>query len=186
MYNIRGFFAADLTEDAVNKLSLLQKNIKNKIYPVKWVDPHNFHVTIKFLGEVSPERAIEIIKKSEQVFKGKTAFRLSFKGLGVFPNFKNPKVIWIAVHPETESLVNIYNELETELFKIGFSKEKRKFKAHMTLGRIKSNLKINLYDELQKFNNVEIKTCINSISFIKSVLTPKGPVYTPLKTFTLK
>jgi 2'-5' RNA ligase len=106
---------------------------------------------------------------------------MNLQKLGCFPNPRNPRVLWIGVALGSEKLIEIANELEEQLARFGFKKEKR-FHAHLTIGRIKKFCKID--DILAKNIDTEIFSA-DSIIFFKSTLKPEGPIYEELDKFSL-
>jgi 2'-5' RNA ligase len=108
------------------------------------------------------------------------SFNISLKGVGVFPNLKNPRVIWIGVDKNgAEKLISIANEVGIKLTVLGFEKEK-KFKPHLTVFRVKK--KINDISTIMKeYETVEFGVqTISKIKVKRSVLSPKGPEYSDL------
>ena len=113
---------------------------------------------------------------------------MKFKGTGSFPSgMKNPRVLWVRIEDE-ETLTALQSQLEGELEKLGFPRERRKFHAHLTLGRVKSLFDIketlSLLEKYRDRNFGEMK--VEKISFIQSTLKPTGAEYSILSEFELK
>ena len=152
------------------------------IRPVK---PNQLHLTLKFLGEVSENRLVEIEKELHSIKLH--SFETELSHMGFFPNEHRPRVIWIGLSEGKSQLISLAQEIDERLSKIGFPKEKRKFSPHLTVGRIKK-----LYpDEQQKVveyvhsidSVVEKKEVIKSFILKKSTLTPQGAIYENLAEF---
>jgi 2'-5' RNA ligase len=147
---------------------------------IKFIEPKNTHITLKFLGEVELDLVGEVEKVVEMVFKGFFPAEAKLGQVGVFPNTNYMRVVWIGVQcPELEKL---QHQLDESLFELGFRKEKN-FKLHLTIGRIRSaKNKQRLIAALEKLKDLEIGNyTIDSVKLKKSELTPKGPIYTDLK-----
>ena len=102
------------------------------------------------------------------------------KGVGGFPNFKNPRVIWVGIEKNgAEKLTELANEIGTKLTTLGFEKEK-KFKPHLTIFRIRKKIG-DISAIMKDFEAEEFGTeIISKIKLKKSVLSPKGPEYSDL------
>jgi RNA 2',3'-cyclic 3'-phosphodiesterase len=146
----------------------------------KWVEIENLHFTYKFLGDIEIEKIPDIIRSLyEQLKTHDSSFTL--KGLGVFPNPKNPRVFFVNILNNDRKIFGIYKSIESSLFKLGFEKEKRAFKPHLSLQRVKS-VTPDFQKTLQKFRNIDFDLVQNfSVNLVESQLTQKGPIYTILK-----
>jgi len=140
------------------------------------------HLTLKFLGNIEQEnvqKISDVLKTIAAVF---SAFNIQFSQIGAFPNHERPRVIWLGIEKGSEALRLLNNKIECELEKIGFQKEKREYKSHLTLGRVKSLKNISglsrLINEAEFQFQDEIK--IDRLILFQSTLTSKGALYTPL------
>ena len=183
---MRAFLAVDLDESLNEKVLVIQNKIKETDAIVKFVEKENLHFTCKFFGEISPKKADEIIEIIEEKIQKYKSFEIEIKGSGVFPHFGYIRVVWLGLlNPEYFS--RILKDLDEELFKLGFKKE-RSYTPHLTIGRVKgSKNKDALVSKIKELKDIEIGTMeVNKISLKKSELTPKGPIYTDVKEFKLK
>jgi RNA 2',3'-cyclic 3'-phosphodiesterase len=165
---------------------LIKRNyaiIKNDFSPLcigKWVETENMHFTYKFLGNTD-EKIIPEICDDLKGYLTDYNSKLTLKGLGVFPNPKRPRVLFINILDEHNILKSIFDNLENKLIKFGFEKEKRKFRSHITLQRIKY-CNNNISDYLEKYSETEFAQIDEfSVNLIESKLTSKGPVYSVIK-----
>jgi 2'-5' RNA ligase len=173
---MRVFVAVEISNDKILKnIETFQKNVQIDAKPTK-ID--QIHFTLKFLGEIDEtkcEQVKDIIKKISF-----SSFDLSLKGVGGFPNLKNPRVIWIGINENgADKLTAIANEIGMKLATLGFENDK-KFKSHLTIFRVKK--KINDISVMtKKYQSVEfgIQT-VSKIKVKRSVLSPKGPEYSDL------
>lgn len=185
MPKFRGFIAIDI--DPFPKLLEFEREIKNSGANVKFVEPENIHLTIKFLGDTD-ESLIDRIKDiMNDSVKNMEPFEIQLKGAGIFPNERYIKVIWIGIK-NGESIGKIASRIDEKLSNLGFQKEKRKFSAHLTIARVKNvKNKEKLVQIIEKYRQVEfVNIKVNSIKLKKSDLTPKGPIYTTIKEIEFK
>lgn len=180
----RGFIAIDIT--ATPALLKFVKEISKTGADVKLVEPENIHITMKFLGDTD-EKYIDAIEMSiKESVKDIPPFPITLKGTGVFPNNNYIKVLWVGII-DTSKLETIARSIDTSLAPLGFKKEQKGFSAHLTVGRVKTaRKKDQLLSVVEQFNTEEFTTQeVRSIVLKKSELTPKGPIYTTLRTINL-
>jgi len=184
---MRLFIAVEFPEYIREEIARVQNRMKKTQDKIKWVDPTSIHITLKFLGEVREERIEKILEVIEQTTGKVSPFTIEIEGTGAFPNITSPRVIWIGVK-NVPSLDWLVTELESALEKEGFPREKRKWVPHLTVGRVKFLKERNKLRELilrekgSKIGKMEVKY----VTLMQSYLTPKGPIYTPIKKFLLK
>ena len=148
---------------------------------IKPVERENIHLTLKFLGEISPaliDKVYDVMRAIE--FK---PFIIKLETLGAFPSVSNPRVIWIGVSEGANAVVSIYEQLERGLEKLGFKREREKFIPHITLARVKGpRNKGLLVKKIMELSTVSIgEMNVNRIRLKQSILTPKGPIYKTLR-----
>ena len=184
---VRTFVAVLLDEELRRRISEVQQRVRKLAPDVRWVAPDNFHVTLKFLGGVRQERIAHIQDAMDEVVDGFSAFDLSLVGAGAFPNPRKPRVVWIGVEEGREQLIALANAVEHRLVDVGFEKEDKPFKSHITIGRVRDGKRApDLTGALVGFDASEIgRQRIDSIAVMESVLKPEGPEYTPLSVHKL-
>ena len=106
---------------------------------VRWVPAENIHITLKFLGEVSKEKAAEVGGVLEEVSSGYEPFRVEPSGFGAFPSERKARVVWAGVGEGAETLRAVAGRLEASLEELGFEREKRGYTPHITLGRARKS-----------------------------------------------
>lgn len=189
---MRLFIATSLTpeihQEMVSLLGELSTSVGRKI--VKWVKPSGVHLTLKFLGDTLPEQVPDIQKTMDEVTRKFTPFPISIEGIGCFPSRSRPRVCWIGVIEKTGVLQTLQEQLELAIVTLGFSKERRAFHPHLTLGRVRrrtQNAEIRkLARQLNEFPKLSLgKQDFDQISLVKSDLQPTGAVYTELYTSKL-
>jgi RNA 2',3'-cyclic 3'-phosphodiesterase len=185
MSTFRGFIAVEI--NTTPEITAFEKDIAKTNADVKLVEPENIHITLKFLGDTDEQHIDAIEQFMKESVVGIPPFPITLKGTGVFPNENYLKVIWIGI-TDTTSLENIARTLEEKLSILGFKKENRRFSPHLTIGRVRTpRNKDSLLSALQHYTSTEFTTQqIQTITLKKSELTPKGPIYTTLRTIHLK
>ncbi len=184
---IRSFIAIELPEVIRTQLKDLQDNLKTCRFKVRWVRPENIHLTLKFLGNID-ETDIEKVRGTLTSRVDRfTPLSLSVKGVGVFPGIRRPRIIWSGMGGQLSALAALQKALAEDLAAIGFQQEKRAFKTHLTLGRVKGAIDaLKLRDAIQAFNNFESEIfTADKIFLFKSDLKPGGPVYSKLNAFVM-
>ena len=173
---MRIFIAVEISNSEIlKKIQTFQNELNIKARPTRL---DQIHFTLQFLGEVDEEKCEQVknvLKKIEF-----PEFELSLEGIGIFPNLKNPRIIWIGCDKSGgEKLSKIAKEIETNLTALGFGKNK-KFKPHLTIFRVKNKIDDISY-RMNEIGEVEFGTqIISKIKLKRSILSPKGPEYSDL------
>jgi 2'-5' RNA ligase len=186
---IRSFLAFDLTDEVREELSQIIALLSPKAKEIRWVKPELMHCTMKFFGDVEEELLTgDLSRVIEETVKYQSPIHLKGVGIGVFPNWRYPRVIWAGLTGEVEAAISLHERLETVFEPYGLTKDERAFRLHLTLGRAKSPLKncaalVTLVEKLvdKEFGEFDI----DHLTLYKSVLTREGPVYTVLREFKL-
>jgi 2'-5' RNA ligase len=181
---IRSFLAFDIETGAVlDRLAAVQKLLVQTDADLKLVKPQNIHITIRFLGNITP---IMIEKIFEEMKKIKFApFKVQLKGLGAFPNSNYARVIWTGITAGADQLKTVFSQLEPRLRDLGFTPDSKGFSPHLTIARVRSGRNKEQLAQLitekaaYEFGDVNVK-CLR---LKKSDLTPRGPLYSTLKEF---
>lgn len=153
---------------------------------IKWVDPGILHITLYFLGRTD-EKLVPVIRENLQLLSQDfSPFNLEFREVGLFRNIRDPRVIWIGTK-ENQAIMMLKSCITSKLVKLGFIEEKREFRPHLTVGRIKwIRDKSTLEGLVQFYRNHEIQCSrIDKIIFYESILKPGGPEYEPLSEIPL-
>ena len=182
MKTIRVFLAINLDLVAVRAVAEEQKRLKQECeragIRVRWVPPPNMHVTIRFLGQVT-EPMISAVKDAlEPMTRAFAPFEVESYGLGAFPDPERARVVWSGVRCASGELERLYNKVSELLENTGFPAEKRPFKSHVTIGRIKSGDSAGLADCLAESAETEQGTSkIRDLICYRSDLQPTGADY---------
>jgi 2'-5' RNA ligase len=183
---IRSFIAIEIPDRLKNDVLEIQNRFKAGSADASWTRIDGIHLTLKFLGNVEEKKIEEIKRILEEIARSTQHIKIKIGGVGVFPNQKMPRVIWIGIKNEDGSLEGLYKRIDEELTRMGFEKEGRNFKPHLTLGRMRSQKgREGIIKLLEEFKDKEIGVFTASdIRLIKSELRPQGAVYTELGRFS--
>jgi RNA 2',3'-cyclic 3'-phosphodiesterase len=188
---LRAFIAVEIPQEireAVGKATApLQKGIGSI---VRWVPTENMHLTLKFLGDVSPanvEMLSQMLRAEAEMFR---CFDLRLGGLGSFPNLKRPRVIFIGIQAPTP-LEALQRGIESASHRLGYESEERGFSPHLTIGRVKQNVTATEQQTIRRaLEETRIDSLgtarVDSVHLYKSDLKPTGSVYTRLYSATLR
>jgi len=148
---------------------------------LRLVKPENIHVTVRFLGNVSPEFVDKIHSEMEKI--AFTPFNIEIKGIGAFPSLRQIRVVWAGIHRGANELRAIFHQLEPSLQRLGFKPDPKGFSPHLTIARVKtSRNKTELVKRIKELENYEFGLIrAECLRLKKSVLTPQGPIYSVLK-----
>ncbi len=136
MQTTRTFIAVEIGSPAREVMLRLLKQLAGELVGVRWTQPDQLHLTLKFIGDIDNRTLPEICNKMRAACAGVEAFSASLKGLGAFPKNKPPRVLWVGFEDGVEPLKLIHQRLETSLIGVGVPSEGRAYSPHLTLGRI--------------------------------------------------
>ena len=183
---IRLFIALKIEDTVKQKLDTIIGDFKTKGGKVKWVDSHNMHITLKFLGNTNPNLVDEISTLLENSVKNFKPIESNFTMIGGFPNLKKPKVIWVDLDKNRNQIIALSDAIHNSLEKLQIKHSEKEFKPHLTLGRVKSFEEIeSLSEYIKTYSFEKIETTFSSVQLIQSTLTQKGPIYKTLQEISL-
>ena len=168
---------------AVQKVESWKNNSRMRLNRMNWVKPENWHITLRFLGDTTSEK-IDVLKELiDQSFGELNSFNSKLKGVGVFPNRRDPNVLWLGLD-DLQNIIPAYQQLGKLLLQNGFNFDQKPLKPHLTIARIKYLADKAIIDTLVKdygqtvFDQVKI----DRVVLFESLLTPQGPIYKALYT----
>lgn len=169
---MRCFIAINLPDEIKNKIVEVAKGLPNK--GIKKVERQNLHLTLKFLGEIDEKKVLEIKEVLENINFNR--FEVSLKNFGFFPDRNFIKVVWIGIEKGKEKIIELQKQIDSELEKIGFKKEKN-FEPHLTIARVK--FLENKKEFLDIFNKLKFEDnfSVSNFDLMRSFLRREGPVY---------
>jgi len=149
---------------------------------IRWVRREGIHLTLKFLGDIEKNTVDNIEAAMGRATQGISRFTLMGEGIGVFPHLRRARVIWTGLSGDVQALMALHRNLESELKSLGFPKEKRPFRGHLTLGRAKGRLDTTtLRQALEGLRDFQTASfSVPSLVLFQSTLRPQGAAYTRL------
>jgi len=183
---IRAFVGVRIDPKMTQKISEVQSQLTRSLTGIRWVVQENLHFTLKFLGAVEEEKINSIIKAVGRVVRPARPFSLTAGGIGVFPDIRKPRVLWVGL--EAQGLQTLSQEVEAALEPLGFAPEKRGFKPHLTIGRWRNfTAKAQrLREEINHWKDQDFgQSTVEEVVIFQSILKPNGAVYSPLQIITL-
>lgn len=180
----RIFIAINLPQELKENLKKLQEELSEYLPNIRWTKPENIHLTLAFLGPVKDlEKVIKITKEAAE---GLESFKLRLKGLGVFPQARRARILWVGILNDSK-LSSLNLALFRRLTQGGFHLDDRKFSPHITIGRIKEKIREALSFVLNKFKENEFgQFQVKSIEVMESQLRIEGPIYKVIEEIKLK
>jgi len=183
---LRTFIAVDIPSHIQQTIQQQTERLRKTLGTslVRWVAVEKLHLTLKFLGDVSPAN-IEMLKQMLRAEADLVQnFEMDIQGLGSFPNLRRPRVLFIGIQAPA-GLESLYHGIETACARLGYASEERRFSPHLTIGRVRVDIPAS---GQQKIRDALEKTMIDSpgiarvdsVHLYKSELKPAGSVYTRL------
>ncbi len=178
---MRSFVSIDLDDEQIlSKVRSIGSSLSSLGADLKLVERENIHITLKFLGNISTSKLAEVKNAIAQLkFQ---AFSLEIRGSGAFPNLKRMNVIWIGVGEGWSSVKAIFEQTETLLHAVGFSRETRPFSPHITIARVRSPRKRDEVADFLGHTHDEMLGTLNisEVRLKQSLLLSSGPKYSTL------
>lgn len=184
-------FAAFLLPDEIKDYAAgFKKELADLQIPVKWVARENYHLTVKFLGEINTVQMNHICRVLEATAAQYSSFSLSAGDLGVFPGRKRPRVIWLGMHGDEEQALDLMKKVDKRMMKLSYKQEDHKL--HLTLGRTRQGMELEVASRLDTLDwdthnqKRSTKFTVDSIYLMESHLSAAGPTYSILERFKLQ
>ena len=183
---IRSFIALELPSSLKDRLRELVSCFRPMTPDgVNWVRGENLHLTLLFLGDVQPHKISEIDEAIDILLEGFPAFKFNALGLELFP-YNEPRMLWLKLQADNDDIFKLQKRMINAMRVLGIEPDKKPFKLHVTLARLKTAIPAELAREIMqsevKLDNLVFPT----ITLFKSVLTPTGPNYSVLHEYNLK
>lgn len=182
---IRAFIAIELPDLIQRRLGEVIVALKDGTdRAVRWVPPNNIHLTLKFLGNVSPANLRSLTELLQNESRNHPPFDALISGLGAFPNRIRPRVIWVGVKAPP-ALMRLQQNIDRETSRMGYPSEERTYSPHLTLGRISQHATPadvrQIADRLSQVNVTDLgQISVKRLHLFRSDLQPGGAIYTPL------
>ena len=185
---MRVFIAIDIGREVKKALSDLQQQLASsadvKKSDVKWVNPENIHLTLKFLGEIEDAKVVEVCDIVKDVASRHRNFELDVESVGCFGG-RSARVLWVGAGQYCDNLLQLQKDLDEQLALAGCPKDTREFTGHLTLCRIRnSKAGIKLAKMAEDYRDFKLGVVLaDSVLVYQSQLRPTGPVYTRLGNY---
>ena len=179
--SMRIFIAIEIPVPIKEAVTELQAKLREHRAAVSWTRPENLHLTLKFLGEIDGERLPAIEEATIASVEHIGPLSLRPDRVGVFPNARNPRVLWVGLGGDVDKVTSLAVRLDQKLVERGFAGEKRPFQPHLTIGRFKESGGVQeLLAEARDYRLPETSFVANELVVMHSQLTPKGAEHTPV------
>jgi len=194
------FRAVPLPDDVVALVDAVTKRLEHEEWPVRWTASGNAHVTLHFLGGVEPERTQLLRLGLPAVVARHDRFDLRTADLGVFPNMKRPRIIWLGLYGPAHRLHTLRADLGALLETFEIELDDKEFHPHITLGRVRDARKSRIRDlpatirarieQAAATGEVTHKSPmavpVNEVLLVQSRLEPDGPRYEVVERYPLR
>ncbi len=188
---VRLFIACEVPDDVKANIGTLITNLKARSgTDVRWIKAEGVHVTLKFLGETTVKKLPAIKLAIQEAVVGHSPFELEFSNIGIFGGREGLRIMWVGIAGDVLRLEALVRATNAALSVVGFEPERRPFRPHLTLGRVK--------DEIATRRRAEIEVAVGKmdvpptawrtaqVSLMRSRLTTQGAFYDVLATFPLR
>ncbi|HEX8992611.1 MAG TPA: RNA 2',3'-cyclic phosphodiesterase [Anaerolineales bacterium] len=189
---LRAFLASELPSPLQDAIHTATADLRGHLSDglVRWVPAHNVHLTLKFLGDVSPS-SLELIKQMMVAEATQfSTFDVQVEGLGCYPSVRRPRVLWVGLRAPAE-LGSLQRAIEAAAARLGYESEERGFSPHLTIGRVRQNAsssdlhKIRISLEETRIGLLGTAH-VDAVHLFKSELRPEGSIYTRLFSAPLR
>ncbi len=186
---LRLFVAVELPEEVRQVLDKVIREMTGHAGArhVRWVNTHQAHLTVKFLGD-APESSVAALQRALSGVAGQASpFALTLAGVGAFPDCRRPRVIWVGLDAgeDAAAVRDLHGGLERDLARLGYAAENRPFSPHLTLGRVRQGLRPADVSQVCEMLSVPWEVApvsfdVRAVSLMVSELRPSGAVHTRL------
>jgi 2'-5' RNA ligase len=183
MSRIRTFLAVEVPAGLRQKAADVIRFLGRHQEGIKWVDPQNIHVTVKFLGDVEDAEIYEVCQVTAKAIADLQPFRVACHGVGAFPNAQRPRTVWLGIDDSARQFEQLHRRVDDALAGLRFPREVRRYQPHLTLGRVRHGKRppTELTARIHEQSAVDLgEIDVEELVVFSSELTPDGPVYTAL------
>lgn len=136
---IRTFVAVEIPLETKDRARRVIAALDTTPAKVKWVEPQNLHWTLKFLGDVDILETPAVCEAVRKAVEPLAAFDVEAWGVGAFPDAHHPRTVWLGMRRGNEQMVELHDAVEFELAKLGYRSENRRYRPHLTIGRVRQS-----------------------------------------------
>lgn len=184
---LRAFIAVEIAPATISLIAETIDQLRPHVSGIRWVAPANFHLTLKFLGNIDENQIEPIVQALTDALRPFPRCTINAKGVGVFPSVKRPRVLWVGLNGS--QLISLAAKVESALAPLGFVSEGRTFTPHLTIGRWRETDRTDrrLEQALDKWSNFDFgQSPVDEVILFQSVLKPAGAIYNRLRVVALK
>jgi RNA 2',3'-cyclic 3'-phosphodiesterase len=185
---LRTFVAVEIDSAIRARAAELIDLLRATTADAKWVETHNLHLTLKFLGDVHERDLMDVCRAAQAGAAEVNPFELEVRGAGAFPHASRPRTVWIGAGAGAEQMILLHDAVENSLAQLGYRKEHRQFQTHLTVGRVRgAGPGIAELGKLlqQQAEFLVGRMTVGKITVFSSTLTPAGPIYETIATARL-
>ncbi len=186
---IKSFLAFEVSKEMRKNLHSMATLLSTKVDCIHWVPPSSMHCTLRFFDNVDESLLSGKVSDTiQREVRHQKPFTLFGQGIGVFPNWRYPKILWSGLQGDTEAVMSLHAKLEEAFEAFGFKYDPRQFRLHLTLGRAKSKFKdpntlMQLVEKLSERDYGSV--LVNELVLYQIHLDEQEPRYTELNRFQL-
>ncbi len=179
---MRTFLCIPIQNDLRNLISSVAEDLRKRVDAhASWVQPENYHVTVRFLGEIDPMLTIDLKEACREVTGQIPSFDISVDRIGGFPNLDSPRVLWVGGKAPAP-FRNLLSDLNSNLSALGFPAGRVESIAHITIARFKGRVRVPLSKGIEQVDQPAWTLRADRLVLMESRLTPRGAIYSPLFT----
>jgi len=189
--HVRLFVACEVPDDVKETIGEVIEGLRQKSgSAVRWIRPDGVHVTLKFLGEVPTKKLPAVKLAIQEAVVGHSPFELEFSTIGTFGGREGLRIMWVGIAGDVLRLEALVRAVNAALAVVGFEPERRPFRPHLTLGRVRDEISTRQRAEIEvavgKSTVPQVSWRTAHVSLMRSRLTKQGAIYEVLATFPLR
>lgn len=186
---VRTFVAVEIPLEVKDRAQRMIGQLRATAAKVKWVAPEHMHWTLKFLGNIDMLEIPAVCEAVKQAVEPLAAFDLEARGAGAFPDVRRPRTVWVGTGRGTDQMIELHDAVEFELAKLGYRSENRRFRPHLTVGRVRQSPQGigelgRLIEQYAEFDGGV--SLVDEVVVFSSELGQDGPTHEPLCHVELK
>ncbi len=175
---VRSFIALYPDAEALRHISHYLSCLSAKDRSVKWEQPRQVHITLKFLGDMQPKTLDVIAKNLDAMFRGSGAAEALIDTVGGFPNLRDPRIVWLGFRDAVPRMLELQRAVETVCEAEGVERESKRFTPHFTIGRVRNRGGAgDLENVLAACSFQAVPVRCTAIRIMESTLTPQGAMH---------
>jgi 2'-5' RNA ligase len=185
---VRTFIAVEIPAEVKSRASQLIAGLQTAGAKVTWVAPRNMHWTLKFLGDVDMLETPQICEAVARAVEPLTPFDVEVRGAGAFPDLLRPRTVWVGMGQGSAEMIELNAAIERELAKLGYPPDNRRFRPHLTIGRVRGAAAVEELGRLVEQNAAFASglSTVYEVVIFSSQLSSQGPAHEPLAHAELK